>query len=251
MRLRLACRRLQLLTPAARRALDRWIRDKYELRQYAPRCVALVKRLRALERADALLCRNCAPPDGKSQPAAVAAAAGPPVPPPKPSTLAFAQPRAAGPAPTAAAFKLPTAAPQPAPAVDLLGGLDAPVSDWMADFSVAPAAPVVAAAVPSADAWDAFASAPAIPAPPQHSSAAIMDLFNAAPPAHAHPHPYGAPAAGGFAAFGAQQGSYQAYQAAPLDLAAQLAGMMRAPGPAPSLPTAKPATGIDAPDFTV
>ena len=65
-----------------RRALDRWIRDKYELRQYSPRRV----RCRWLLRppADVRACRNCAPPDGKVQPAAAAAAAAPPVPPPKP-----------------------------------------------------------------------------------------------------------------------------------------------------------------------
>jgi hypothetical protein len=202
------------------RALDRWIRDKYELRQYARRCVLRALRYCCLC-ADVTACRNCAPPDGKAQPTAPAAAAVPPVPPPKPA--AFAQP-------SAVAFKLPTAAaapPAPAPAAppafDLLGGLDAPApsasaswnafaeppkDDWMADFVVA---------APAAVEWDAFASAPVIPAPPQHTT--ILDLFSAQP------------APGG------------AFHAVPVDLAAQLAGMqVRAPaGGAAAAPPALPA----------
>lgn len=182
----------------------------------AARCRARALRVLLRPPADVRACRNCAPPDGKVQPAAPAAAAAPPVPPPKPA--AFAQP-------SAAAFKAPTAVP---PSFDLLGGVDAPApaatwnafaeppkDDWMADF----VAPAPAAVAPSSTAveWDAFASAPVVPAPTQHNNAAILDLFG--PPAP--------------------------------DLAGQLAGMQVCGGPAaapPALP-AKPAKPSSAETF--
>ena len=161
--------------------------------------------------------RNCPPPDGKAaQPAAPVAAAAPPVP-PKPA--AFTQPGATALKPPAAATPPPAA-----PAFDLLGGMDAPApaavaawdafaeppkanDDWMADFVVA--APAAVAPAPAAAAWDAFASAPAFPAPPPpHSS---LDFFGAPP-----------------VAIGVAP-------SAPLDLAGKLAGIQVHGGGVPAL----------------
>ena len=125
--------------------------------------------------------------------------------------------------PNAAAAPLPVP-----PAFDLLGGMDAPAhaatatwdafaeppkaaDDWMADFVVA--APAAVTTAPAAAAWDAFASAPAIsaPPPPQHSNSLYPHLFGAPP------------AATGVAS------------SAPLDLAGQLSGMQVHGGGMPAL----------------